>query len=72
MLETPATPGLEVCCFGHGERRREARKEVTVVLAFRHALRAHEALRADCDDIDPYARHMHMPRCDYAFIYGSK
>src|SRR5215208_2071103 len=38
------TPGLKVCRFGHGERRREARKEVAVVLAIGHALRAHEAL----------------------------
>src|SRR5918993_4039746 len=30
--------------FGHGERRRKARKKVAVVLAFGHALRAHEAL----------------------------
>ena len=27
---------------------------------------------AQCDDIDPYARHRHMPRCDYAFIDGSR
>src|SRR5215207_4412515 len=25
---------------------------------------------ADCDDIDPYARHWHTPRCDHALIYG--
>jgi hypothetical protein len=37
-------PGLEVRCFCHGERRREAREEVTVVLTFGHTLRAHEAL----------------------------
>ena len=37
-------PGLEVCGFCHGERRREAREEVAVVLAIGHALRAHEAL----------------------------
>jgi hypothetical protein len=43
-LEIPPAPGLEVCCFGHGERRRKARKKVAVVLAFGHALRAHEAL----------------------------
>jgi hypothetical protein len=43
-LEIPPMSGLEVCRFCHGERRREARKEVTVVLAIRHALRAHEAL----------------------------
>ena len=43
-LEIPPTPGLEVCSFGHGERRRKARKQVAVVLAFGHALRAHEAL----------------------------
>jgi hypothetical protein len=38
------TPGLEVRSFGHGERRREAREKVTVILTFGHALRAHEAL----------------------------
>jgi hypothetical protein len=27
-LEIPPTPGLEVCGFGHGERRRKAHKEV--------------------------------------------
>jgi hypothetical protein len=27
---------------------------------------------ADCDDIDPYARHRHMSRCGYALIYGSE
>jgi hypothetical protein len=43
-LKIPPTPGLEVCRFGHGERRRKARKKVTVVLAIGHALRAHEAL----------------------------
>src|SRR5215216_7860084 len=37
-------PRFEVCGFGHGERRRKARKEVAVVLAFGHALRAHETL----------------------------
>jgi hypothetical protein len=26
----PPTPGLEVCSFGHGERRRKAREEVAV------------------------------------------
>ena len=43
-LEISPPPGLKVCCFGHGERRRKARKEVAVVLAIGHALRAHEAL----------------------------
>jgi hypothetical protein len=43
-LEIPPAPGLEVCGFGHGERRREARKKVAMVLAIGHALRAHEAL----------------------------
>ncbi len=37
-------PGLEVCGFDHGERRGEACKKVTVVLAIGHPLRAHEAL----------------------------
>jgi hypothetical protein len=44
MLETPATPGLEVRRFGHGERRRKARKKVTIVLVIGHTLRTHEAL----------------------------
>jgi hypothetical protein len=39
QLELPPTPGLEVCRFGHGERRGEARKEVAVVLAIGHTLR---------------------------------
>ena len=43
-LEVPSTPGLEVRRFGHGERRRQAREEVTVVLAIGQTLRAHEAL----------------------------
>jgi hypothetical protein len=44
LLEIPPTPGLKICSFCHGESRREARKEVTVVLAIGHTLRAHEAL----------------------------
>jgi hypothetical protein len=43
-LEIPPTPRLEVCSFGHGERRREARKKVSVVLAIGHTLRAQKAL----------------------------
>jgi hypothetical protein len=43
-LHIPPTPSLEIRGFCHGERRREARKEVTVVLAVGHTLRAHEAL----------------------------
>ena len=43
-LELPPTPGLEVRRFCHGERRGKAREKVAVVLAFRHALGAHEAL----------------------------
>jgi len=50
-LEIPPTPGLEVCGFCHGERRRETRKQVTVVLAIGHALGAHEAL--GCPDALP-------------------
>jgi hypothetical protein len=42
-LEIPPTPSLEVRRFGHGERRREAREKVAVVLAIGHVLRAHEA-----------------------------
>jgi hypothetical protein len=43
-LEVPPTPGFEVGCFGRGERCREAREKVAIVLAIGHALRAHEAL----------------------------
>jgi hypothetical protein len=43
-LKIPPTPGLKVCSLGHSERRREPRKEVAVVLAIGHTLRAHEAL----------------------------
>jgi hypothetical protein len=43
-LKIPPAPGLKVCRLCHGERCREARKKVTVVLAIGHALRAHEAL----------------------------
>jgi hypothetical protein len=43
-LKIPPTPSLEVCSFCHGERCREARKEVAVVLAICHTLRAQEAL----------------------------
>jgi hypothetical protein len=35
-LDIPSTPGLEVCRFGHGKRRRKARKQVAVALAFGH------------------------------------
>ena len=44
QLEITPTPSLQVCRFGHGERRREAREEVAVVLTIGHTLRAHEAL----------------------------
>ena len=43
-LKILLAPGLEVCSFGHGERRREARKKVAVILAIGHALRAHEVV----------------------------
>jgi hypothetical protein len=43
-LVIPPTPGLKVCGFCHGERRRKARKEVAVILAIGHALRTHKAL----------------------------
>jgi hypothetical protein len=43
-LKISATPGLEVRRFGHGKRRRKARKKVAVVLAIGHTLRAHEGL----------------------------
>jgi hypothetical protein len=54
LLEIPPTPGLEVCGFDHGERRRKARKKVAVILAISHALRAHEAL-ARPDALSPLA-----------------
>ena len=44
-------PGLEVCGFGHGERRRKARKKVSVILALGQPLRTHEAL--SCPDALP-------------------
>ena len=44
QLEIPPSPGLKVRSFRQGERRREAREEVAVVLAIGHALGAHEAL----------------------------
>ena len=42
----PPAPGLEIRSLRHGERRREARKQVAVVYASfaSHALRAHEVL----------------------------
>jgi hypothetical protein len=43
-LEIPTAPGPELRRFGHGERRREERMEVAVILAIGHALRTHEAL----------------------------
>jgi hypothetical protein len=49
QLEIPLAPGLEVRRFGHGKRRREARKKVAVVLAISHALGAQEAL--GCPDM---------------------
>ena len=42
--EIPPTPHFEVCGFCHGERRREPRNEVAVVLAIGHTLRTHQAL----------------------------
>ncbi len=30
----------------------------------------HSPSTADCDDIDPYARQRHTPRCDYDLLYG--
>jgi hypothetical protein len=43
-LEISPTPGLKVCSFGHGERHREPREKIAMVLSFGHALRAHKAL----------------------------
>jgi hypothetical protein len=44
LAKDPPAPGLKIRRFCHGERRREPRKKVAVVLAIGHALRAHEAL----------------------------
>ena len=45
-LKIPPTTRLEIRSLRHGERRREARKQVAVVYASfaSHALRAHEVL----------------------------
>ena len=37
-------PGLKICRFCHGERRRKTSEKVAIVFAIGHALRAHEAL----------------------------
>jgi hypothetical protein len=50
-LEIPPAPGFEIRSLGHGERRREARKNVSVVLAIGHTLRAQKAL--GCPDALP-------------------
>ena len=47
-LEIPPASGLEVCGLGHGERGREARKKVAVVLAIGCAL------KASCSSIEPW------------------
>src|SRR5215211_2739850 len=66
-LVIPATPRFEVCCFCHGERRREARKEVTVVLAIGHTLRAHEALSRP-DTLPDFLEVVHRLSEDGAFV----
>ena len=63
-LEFPPTPGLKVCCFCQGERCREAGKKVAVVLAFCHALPAHEALGS------PYALSGLLEVVQYLFEDG--
>jgi hypothetical protein len=43
-LKIPPAPGLKVCSFCHGERRRKARKKIAVGLAIGHTMRTHQAL----------------------------
>jgi hypothetical protein len=43
-LEVASALGLHISHLCHGERRRKAREEVTIVLAIGHALRAQKAL----------------------------
>jgi hypothetical protein len=67
QLEITPTPGLEVCGFCHGERRRKARKKVTIVLAIGHALRAHEALSRP-DTLSGYLEVVHRFFEDDVFV----
>jgi len=66
-LEISTTPGLKVCCFGHGERRRKARKEVAVILAIGHTLRAHQALGRP-DALSGYLEVVHRLFKDGVFV----
>ena len=66
-LKIPPAPGLEVCGFCHGERRRKAREKVAVVLAFGHALRAHEALSRP-DALSGFLEVVHRLFEDGAFV----
>jgi hypothetical protein len=70
-LEIPSTPGPEVCSFCHRERCREARKEVAVVLAFRHTLRAHEALGRP-DTLSGFLEVVHRLFQDGVFVGHEK
>jgi hypothetical protein len=66
-LENSTTPGLEVRSFGHGGRRRKTCKEVAVVLAIGHTLRALEAL--GCPDALPgYLEVVHPLFEDGVFV----
>jgi hypothetical protein len=71
QLEITPTPGLEVCGFCHGERRRETRKKVTIVLAIGHALRAHEALGCP-DALSGYLEVIHRFFEDGVFVGHDK
>jgi hypothetical protein len=56
---------------GPRARRRTRRGGNARALLPRRARRTHPRPRspsADCDDIDPYARHRHTSRCGYALI----
>jgi hypothetical protein len=55
-------PGKE----GDGRAPEHARHALPLILP------PYTGLTADCDDIDPCARHRHTSRCSYALIYGSE
>src|SRR5829696_3012574 len=70
-LKIPPTPSLKVRRFSHGERRREAREEVAVVLAIGHALRAHEALGGP-DALPGFLEVVHRLLKDGVFVGHEK
>jgi len=66
-LQFPPTPCLEVCSLGHGERRREAREEVAVILAIGPTLRAHEVLGRP-DALPGFLEVVHRPFENGVFV----